>query len=236
MIAIYVPTPYRKLAGGAASLVGQGRTVRELLEDLTARYPDLAAQIWANGEVRHYINVYVNGEEIRELQGLETPLHDGDTVAFVPALVGGATEPAAPETPFAEGRIVIPLAHYQEMVRHAEEEYPNECCGLLAGRDATVERVYRMRNIRQSPVMYTMDPKEQLRVFEEIDQAGQTLVGIYHSHTHSPAYPSPTDIRLAFYPDSAYVIISLADRSRPEVRAFQIVDGTVRELEVVVLR
>jgi proteasome lid subunit RPN8/RPN11 len=70
--------------------------------------------------------------------------------------------------------------------------------------------------------MYVMDPREQLRIMDEIDDAGQDLVAIYHSHTRSAAYPSRTDVELAFYPDTAYLIVSLADRDRPEIRAFRI--------------
>lgn len=121
------------------------------------------------------------------------------------------------------------------MVQHAREEYPNEACGLLAGRGDQVERVYRMANKERSPVTYLMEPQEQFRVFTAIEEAGWELVGIYHSHTHSPAYPSATDVRLAFYPDAVYVIISLADPSRPAVRAFRIQDNAaIAEEEMVV--
>lgn len=120
------------------------------------------------------------------------------------------------------------------LIAHAREESPTECCGLLAGRDGRVERVYRGTNIEHSPFTYLMDPKEQLAAFKEMDSAGLDLVGIYHSHTHTPAYPSRTDIARAFYPDAAYVIISLANREGPDIRAFRLVNGQVTEEGVII--
>jgi len=120
----------------------------------------------------------------------------------------------------------------EEMIRHACREYPNEACGLLAGRDSRVERVYQMTNAEHSPVTYRLDPEEQFRVFMEIEEKGWELLAIYHSHSHSPAYPSATDLELAFYPDSLYLIISLADRARPTIRAFRIVEGVIEEERV----
>jgi proteasome lid subunit RPN8/RPN11 len=83
-------------------------------------------------------------------------------------------------------------------------------------------RVFRATNTETSPFMYVMDPREQLRIMDEIDDSGWDLLAIYHSHTRSAAYPSRTDVELAFYPDTAYLIVSLADRDRPEVRAFRL--------------
>ena len=68
--------------------------------------------------------------------------------------------------------------------------------------------------------MYVMDPREQMRIMDEIDDVGWDLLGIYHSHTRSAAYPSRTDVELAFFPVTPYVIISLQDKDRPEIRAF----------------
>ena len=128
----------------------------------------------------------------------------------------------------------LPSDLVEEMVAHARSEYPNEACGLIASDGGSPVRLYRMANADASPVSYRLDPKEQLRVFNEMDDRGWDLFGIYHSHTHSEAYPSETDLRLAFYPESRYVILSLADRERPVVRAFRIDDGQVTEEEVQV--
>jgi proteasome lid subunit RPN8/RPN11 len=93
---------------------------------------------------------------------------------------------------------------------------------MLAGEDGRAVRSYRARNSEASPFMYVMDPREQLRIMDEIDDGGWDLLAIYHSHTRSAAYPSRTDVELAFFPDALYLIVSLADRERPEIRAFRI--------------
>jgi proteasome lid subunit RPN8/RPN11 len=126
----------------------------------------------------------------------------------------------------------IARALVDEMVEHARSEYPNEACGLIAGQDGSAVRVYRMKNADASPVSYRLDPREQLDVFNELEDKGWELMAIYHSHTHSEAFPSETDQRLAFYPESRYVILSLSDRENPDVRAFRIDDGEIVEEEV----
>jgi proteasome lid subunit RPN8/RPN11 len=121
---------------------------------------------------------------------------------------------------------------YKEIVEHGLREFPNEACGLLAGRDGQAVRFYPMRNADASPVTYRLDPREQLRVFEELEREGLELFGIVHSHTHSEPYPSETDRRQAFYPEPLYLILGLADRERPVLRAFRIVEGEVTEEEL----
>ena len=101
--------------------------------------------------------------------------------------------------------------------RHAQEEYPNECCGLLAGKDGIVAEVYRATNVDHSPYTYLMDPAEQLKFFKEMEARGWELVGIYHSHTHSQADPSRTDVEKAFYPEAVYVIVSLRKESMTSI-------------------
>jgi proteasome lid subunit RPN8/RPN11 len=81
-------------------------------------------------------------------------------------------------------------------------------------------------------VTYRLDPKEQIKAFNEIEDKGWELLGIFHSHTHTDAYPSDTDRRQAFYPEAHYVLASLAERNDPVVRAFTIRDGEVEEQEV----
>jgi proteasome lid subunit RPN8/RPN11 len=91
-----------------------------------------------------------------------------------------------------------------------------------------------MANADASPVTYRLDGREQLRVFDEIDEQGWELWAIYHSHTHSEAYPSETDVRLAFYPEARYILVSLTDREQPVMRSFSIVEGEVTEQELIV--
>lgn len=131
----------------------------------------------------------------------------------------------------------IPQHLADEMVAHCEEDRPNEACGLLAGREGEIERVLKMRNAAASPVRYSLDPKEQFRAYREIEDAGLELGGVFHSHTHTEAVPSPTDIRLASE-DVPYVIVSLA-QSPASIRAFRIEkdtwtdrEGTVTEIPV----
>jgi [CysO sulfur-carrier protein]-S-L-cysteine hydrolase len=122
---------------------------------------------------------------------------------------------------------------FDEIVRQAREEFPNEACGLIAAVDGKPAKLYTMRNADASPVTYRLDPKEQLKVFNDIDERGWELWAIYHSHTHSQAYPSETDRRQAFYPEARYLILSLENRDDPVLRGFRIVDGEVSEEEVV---
>ena len=122
---------------------------------------------------------------------------------------------------------------FDEIVRLAREEFPNEACGLIAAGDGRPEKLFPMRNADTSPVTYRLDPKEQLKVFNDIDERGWELWAIYHSHTHSQAYPSETDRRQAFYPEARYLILSLENRDDPVLRGFRIVDGEVSEEEVV---
>ena len=122
---------------------------------------------------------------------------------------------------------------YREIVEHALREFPNEACGLIAAKEGRPVRVYAMRNLDASPVTYRLDPKEQLHVFQEMDSEGWELYGIYHSHTHSEAYPSETERRVAFYPDSKYLLLYLQDRENPVLRAFLITEeGEVAEEEL----
>ncbi|MGB0094252.1 MAG: M67 family metallopeptidase [Solirubrobacteraceae bacterium] len=122
---------------------------------------------------------------------------------------------------------------YDEIVAHARQEAPNECCGMIAARDGHAVAVYRAENAAASPLRYEIDGAEQYRIQMEIDDADLDLGAIYHSHTRSQPYPSQTDINLAFYPESLYLIVGLAGEA-PDVRAYTIRDGQVTEAELVV--
>ena len=119
----------------------------------------------------------------------------------------------------------LPHELAQELVAHATRDLPNECCGLIAGRGDAAVRVLPATNSEGSPFMYVMDPQEQLRMMDEIDESGDDLLAVYHSHTRSAAYPSRTDVELAFFPDTLYLIVSIADRDAPEIRAFRLSRG-----------
>jgi [CysO sulfur-carrier protein]-S-L-cysteine hydrolase len=128
----------------------------------------------------------------------------------------------------------VPRSIYEEMLDHAREEAPNECCGILGGKDGAATTLYRAINAERSPLRYTLDPNDLYRItFREIPENDEEMLAIYHSHTASPAYPSQTDINLATYPDSIYLILSLAEGEKP-LRGFRIEDGEVSEVDVAV--
>jgi len=110
----------------------------------------------------------------------------------------------------------------QDLVDHAIRDLPNECCGLIAGRGGTAVRLHPATNSEGSPFMYVMDPREQMELMDAIDESGDDLLAIYHSHTRSAAFPSRTDVELAFFPDTLYLIVSIADRDAPVIRAFRL--------------
>ncbi len=116
-----------------------------------------------------------------------------------------------------------------EMIAHAREDSPNECCGMIGGREGSATTLYRAENAEASSLRYSIDPAEQFRLMREIEEAGEELVAIYHSHTKSSAYPSQTDVNLAGWPDAVYVIVSLEDPAAPDVRGFWIRDGEISE-------
>lgn len=127
-----------------------------------------------------------------------------------------------------------------EMVEHCRAAAPNEACGILGAKDGAIVKVFRMTNASGSPVRYSLDPKEQFAVYNTLDKEGWDLGGVFHSHTHTEAYPSPTDVRLASE-DVPYVIVSLGE-DPPSVRAFRIqkaswtaTEGEVEEIPVVVV-
>jgi proteasome lid subunit RPN8/RPN11 len=130
--------------------------------------------------------------------------------------------------PLASIAMRISAELLEDIIAHAREDAPNECCGMIASLDGGAVRVYRATNSAASDLRYEIDGVEQYRIQTEIEDSGWDLGAIYHSHTRSAPYPSQTDINLAFYPDSLYVIVGLAG-DEPEVRAFRIADQQVSE-------
>lgn len=148
---------------------------------------------------------------------------------------------------------VLEKKYAEEMIAHAREESPNEACGLLAGHQGKVVKVYRCENTLKSPYRYDIHPLNFLKADQEMEEKGWELLGIYHSHTKTEAYPSMTDIQFAdafrettlallsifgtpsredlasLYPGPLYFIVSLADPQGPAIRAFRIVEGKVTE-------
>jgi proteasome lid subunit RPN8/RPN11 len=126
--------------------------------------------------------------------------------------------------------VEISKSQLDEVVAHAQDDVPNECCGYMRLQDGRVDEVFRAENLRNSPYGYEIDPKSLLAA-NDLDDDGFG-VAIYHSHPRSPAEPSQTDINLAHYPHWLYVIVSLS--GEPELRAWRIDDGRVEEEHVTV--
>lgn len=120
-----------------------------------------------------------------------------------------------------------------EMVSHAREDLPNECCGMVGGRDGEATAVIRVANSAASPLRYEMDPQEQYNALKSIEDGGGELLAIYHSHTKSAAYPSQTDVNQAVaWPEQIYVIVSLADEDAPDVKAYLLEDLKIADVEI----
>jgi proteasome lid subunit RPN8/RPN11 len=120
-----------------------------------------------------------------------------------------------------------------EIVAHAREDAPNECCGMIASDNGRAVAVHRATNAAASPLRYEIEPQDQYRIEMSIEDAGLELGAIYHSHTRSAPYPSQTDVNLAFHPHAVYVIVGVAE-PEPEVRAFRIVEGAVEEAALTI--
>lgn len=122
-----------------------------------------------------------------------------------------------------------------KIIKQCVKEFPNEACGILGGRNGKVEKVYEMANTDKSAATFFMDAKEQLGVTKEIRNSGLEMAGIYHSHAASGAYPSNHDVEMAFYPETSYVIISLIDKNKPDIKSFKINEGRITEEEIKVV-
>ena len=135
--------------------------------------------------------------------------------------------------------LLLPAEVFELMVAHCLDGYPLEACGLLAGlvgADQAPSRVtkgYPATNAAGSSRVYTVDPRDMLRSDRDAEAHGSELIGVWHSHTHTEAYPSPTDVAQAPDPAWHYVLISLRD-VEPVLRSYRIIDGTVTEEPVAV--
>ena len=126
----------------------------------------------------------------------------------------------------------LPQSFIDEMIEHAQEDAPNECCGIVAAKNGRAVKLFRAKNAEASPYRYNVEPKDLFRIYRECEENGWDFLAIYHSHTASEAYPSATDVRLAFWPEAYYVLVSLKDASNPVVRAYRILDGEITEEKI----
>ena len=122
-----------------------------------------------------------------------------------------------------------------EIVAHALEDRPNECCGMVSGSDGVATEVFRARNALASPFSFDMEPSDQFGIYTTIEDRGEEILAIYHSHTKSPAEPSQSDRNNArSWPDPVWLIVSLADADNPVLRGWDMRAGKVEEVEVEV--
>jgi proteasome lid subunit RPN8/RPN11 len=130
--------------------------------------------------------------------------------------------------------LTLRRSQIESVLEHVSRGRPNEACGLFAGRDGVVQVVYSLTNADATPVSYLIDSHEQLESFNDAEARGLEIVGCFHSHVGSAAYPSETDVRQAFYPEWIYAIVSLRSEE-PELRAFRILHGETYEVPVEVV-
>jgi len=125
----------------------------------------------------------------------------------------------------------LPEQMHAAIIDHAMRDAPRECCGIIAGRNGVPLRLYETRNVAEGNRFYEIDPAQLIDLeFRELPAHDAEIVAIYHSHPESPAYPSATDVELAYWPDAVFLICSLANRDRPEIRGFRIRNGAIDEV------
>jgi proteasome lid subunit RPN8/RPN11 len=137
------------------------------------------------------------------------------------------------------GGLTIPRSMAERLLAHARAELPNEACALLSGdlSSGTASTLHPARNAEASPLRYDVHPDDLVRIVFEIEEAGDDLVGIFHSHTHTPAVPSPTDLRSAQYPDAFYVLATLSNPDAgpaDALRAWRIIDRRSTEVPLTI--
>ncbi len=136
------------------------------------------------------------------------------------------------------GLLRLPRAAHDRIVAHARADLPRECCGLIVGLPGELDltgpqtELFSLRNVAVGLDFYEVDAGDLFRVTRLLDEDGRDIVAIYHSHPTSPAWPSATDIELAFWPDAWSLICSLDEPEAPSLRAFRIVDGAVSEARI----
>ncbi len=124
----------------------------------------------------------------------------------------------------------IPTLLWQAMLAHAQAEYPLEACGLLGGRNGRVRHLYLIENQLHSPTSYRMEPAQQIQAILHLEEQGEELLAIYHSHPQGPETPSASDLAQASFPQAIYLILSLAQRAAPVVRGFYLRQGQAEEV------
>jgi proteasome lid subunit RPN8/RPN11 len=126
--------------------------------------------------------------------------------------------------------VIISTQVLDDVVAHARERQPSECCGVLIGQGDRITAAIRTRNVAESPTRFLIDPEDHFDARRTARAQGLDVIGFYHSHPHSRAYPSPIDLAESAYPDVVHLIIGLRDQQRPEIRLFKLTGSIVEEL------
>ena len=128
--------------------------------------------------------------------------------------------------------IEIPRPVYEEVIKHCKTCYPQEACGFVVGKDSVAHYFDPIENMDHSSITYSMDPKQQMKSFKKWTKKKLSMIGIFHSHVASSAYPSQTDKQQAFYSDVSYLIVSLANMERPDLKSFKITGNQITPEEL----
>lgn len=222
MVIVRLPGTLRDAVGGANKVEANGGTLAEVIADIDARFPGFRSRVLdETGAIRSYVNVYIGEHDARARGGTAASVPAGAEVMVIPAMAGG------------EDALVLPRAVREEVLRHALEESPMECCGVLTGRDGVAERAVRCRNAHPEPnSRYRIDPRDLYEVLRPMDDEDRELVAIYHSHPASAPVPSPTDRAEARWPRALYVLASWRTGA-PELHAYRITGEWMREVPIL---
>ena len=129
-------------------------------------------------------------------------------------------------------RLIAPGPIRDEIIAHARDHFPRECCGILSGKQGNITQLHRLTNLEQGVDRYLFDDEEFYKVYWEIENRGEELLAVYHSHPITVAYPSKTDIAFAFWPEAIYLICSLEHVDDPVIRGYRIVDERISEIDL----
>jgi [CysO sulfur-carrier protein]-S-L-cysteine hydrolase len=232
MVSVYIPTPFRRATANRDRVEVAAASVGALLDELERRHTGLKGLVRdAHGQVHAHVALYVNGEALDALEGLATPLKDGDEVSIIPALAGGAD-------------VILTPRERGAICSQAVEEYPFESCGVILARGPE-RRLLPCRNAqnelherdpqrypRDARTAYYIDPKDLLRI-GDLERQGFAVAVIYHSHVDATgpgktgAYFSETDKRQALvggepaYPAAVYVVTSVLGGEVEAMAAFR---------------
>jgi [CysO sulfur-carrier protein]-S-L-cysteine hydrolase len=231
-VTVYIPTSFRRATSNRDRVEVTAIDVSRLLDQLEASYGGLKGLVRdEDGEVHHHVNIYVNSEAIESLQGLRTPLKDGDEVTIIPALAGGGPERGP-------GAMIVTAEELDAIRRQAIEEYPCESCGVIL-EQSQLRRIVRCRNIQDelhakdpkrhpldARTAYYIDPQDLLRI-ARLEGEGFAIAVIYHSHVDVGAYFSETDRRQALmdgeptHPGATYLVTSVVRGRAKAVAGFR---------------